>query len=203
MAKWTGVQNIPAEWLDLWRATVTDKSPLKITRKRYPFRRRLWQKGKYKVTAKQKAQRERFESAIQKFKGVDYPTRQRWYAARPPWASLLWYYNYFIMSALMGNADVNEGGFGVIKLIQHIKASIPTVGTTLAIPTAIDYKKAVVMAWGGAHSFFTEEYEFYAVAYAWACYPVPKILNSSQFDVVWSETPVAAGNAAFTIIEYI
>jgi len=201
MAKWEGTQSIPAEWLDLWRGNLTDKSPLNITRKRYPFRRRLWRKGGYKVTNAQKKQRERFEAAIQKFKSVDSTGRARWYDARPPWASLLWYYDYFILSALMGNANVNEGGAGVIKLIQHIRTSIPTPGTTLSIPTAIDYKKAVIMAWGGAHSH--EEAGDPQYAWAWACYPVPKILNSSQFEVVWSETPEAAGNAAFMIIEYI
>jgi hypothetical protein len=199
MAKWEGTQNIPAEWLDLWRGNLTDKSPKKITRKRYPFRRRLWKEGGYKVTPKQKAQRERFKAIIAKFKQVDWATRQRWYAARPPWASLLWYYDYFILSGLMGNADINEGGCGVIKLIQHVKTTVPVGGGTFAIPTAIDHKKAVIMAWGGAHRHDEAE----SWAWAWICYPVPKILNSSQFEVDWSETPEAPGKASFTIIEYI
>lgn len=201
MAKWEGDQVIPAEWLDLWRGNLTDKSPLKITRKRYPFRRRLWKKGGYKVTAKQKGQRERFEAIIAKFKLIGSADRSRWYDARPPWGSLLWYYDYFIMSGLMGNANENQGGLGVIKLIQHVKTSIPTGGTTLSIATAINYEKAVIMAWGGAHSH--EEAGSPAYAWAWACYPIPKLLNSSQFAVDWSEVPEAAGNAAFMIIEYI
>ena len=106
-----------------------------------------------------------------------------------------------MLSGLMGNPVVGNQGGGVIKLIQHITAQIPTGGTTLSIPTAIDPNKAVIMAWGGAHSH--EEAGSPAYAWAWAVYPVPKILNSSQFQVLWSETPESAGNASFEIIEYI
>jgi len=148
MAKWEGTQSIPSEWLDLWRATVTDKSPLNITRKRYPFRRRLWQKGKYKVTAKQKAQREKFELAIQKFKGVDYPTRQRWYDSMPPWCSYLWFYDYLIMSALMYDANTTQGGVGVIKSIQQGKVTVPTTGGYNVALNTIDPNKTVVMLYG-------------------------------------------------------
>ena len=203
MAKIEGTQNIPAEWLDLYRATITEKLPSGVSRKRYPFRIPLRQSGGYKVTNAQKNQRTRFLTILEKFRGVTQAQRQRWYAARPEWSSLLWYFNYFILSGLRGNANVNQGGHGVIKLIQHIKAAIPTDGTTLSLPTAVDPIKAVVMAWGGAHNHAADQGGDLAWAWAWACYPVPLMLNSSQFSVDWSETPEAAGAASFMIIEYI
>jgi hypothetical protein len=103
----------------------------------------------------------------------------------------------------MGNAVVGDKGGGVIKLIQHIQATIGTAGTTLNFPTAIDPQKAVIMAWGGAHNHDAGYEVSWAWAWAWLCYPVPKILNSSQFAIDWSEIPEAPGIASFSIIEYI
>jgi len=69
-------------------------------------------------STKQKAQRARFLTAKGDFTGADWATRQRWYAAMPIWGSFLWYYNYFIMSSLSGNADTQDGGAGLIKSNQ-------------------------------------------------------------------------------------
>ena len=59
------------------------------------------------------------------------------------------------------------------------------------------------MAWGAGHNHATDGAGDEVWAWAWNCYPVPKILNSSQMEVVWSNTPEGAGNCAFIVIEYI
>ena len=124
MAKFEGTQNIPSEWIDAWRGNLTDKSPKNITRKRYPFRRPGWEDGGNKVTEGQKGQRERVKIMQGKFKNVTHAVRQRWYAARPPWNSFLWYFNYFLMSGLVGNAVNGDKGGGVIKDINHYTVTV-------------------------------------------------------------------------------
>ncbi len=151
MARIEGTQNIPAEWLDLYRATLTEKLPTGAARKRFPFRLKHFQKGGNKVTDAQLEQRSRFEAIRDKFKNVSWANRQRWYAARPPWNSILWYYNYFMLSGLMGNAFVGDKGGGVIKTIQVMKASVPTTGThVFTLPVSVDAAKTVIMIQGSA-----------------------------------------------------
>ncbi len=151
MAKFEGTQNIPAEWLDLYRATITEGMPTGVVRKRFPYRLRLYQKGGYKVSEKQKEQRERFLNALQKFKTLSDEEKSRWWENMPPWGSYLWYYNYFIMSALIGNANIKAGGAGVIKSIQVHKGSCPTTGgKEFSLSPTVDPAKTVVMLSGSA-----------------------------------------------------
>jgi len=219
MAKWEGTQSVPAEWLDLWRGNLTDKSPLKITRKRYPFRRRLWRKGGYKVTEKQKAQRERFELAISKFKTISDYEKSRWYDSMPPWHSLLWYYNYFMLSALNDVLGAIARGMSVIKKIQNFKQSVPAGGGWITFGTAVDPQKCVIMIWGGAYKTKLISWMATAIAIweggekgetflqtacmAWPIFPVWDSLGSSLLSVGWAETPDAAANQAVQVIEYI
>ncbi len=109
------------------------------------------QEGGTGVHKGQKAQRERFKEAIQDFKGISPAVRARWYAAEPPWSSFLWYYNYFIMSSLAGNANVDQGGAGVIKSIQFVSKSIPTGGNEPIAISAVDPLKTVVMLFGNSY----------------------------------------------------
>jgi len=151
MSKYEGTQSIPSEWLDAYRAALNPHPTGKIVKKRYPFKMRRMQENGPGVHAGQIAQRARFKEAIQNFKGVSAATRARWYAAEPPWSSFLWYYNYFIMSSLAGNANVDQGGVGVIKSIQFVSKSIPTAGDEAITITTVDPAKTVVMLFGNSY----------------------------------------------------
>ncbi len=150
MAKIEGTQSIPSVLLDLYRGTLTEKQPDGTSRKRYPYRVPNMQEGGSDVKAGQLAQRTRFKEAIRNFADVSPAERARWYAARPPWSSLLWYYNYFIMSDLSGNANVDQGGAGVIKSIQVVKEEVPTTGTKTFTISEVDPTKTVVMMFGNS-----------------------------------------------------
>jgi len=201
MAKWEGTQSIPAEILDAWRSGLTDKNPKKITRRRYPYRIPLRQKGGYKVTPKQREQRERFEAIRDKFKTIPDEVKQRWYAAMPQWGSLLWYYNYFILSGLLGNAVVGDKEGGVIKDIQHHTFILPTgtpVNVTVPIST-IDPAKAAFFFYGAGIRGVT--YSIFALGLP--NYPFLVSLNSTQAIVQASLENLEAAGCSISIIEYI
>ena len=209
MAKAEGEQVIPCELLDLWRGNLTDRitqtylkdgipTEYVVTRKRFPFKLRLFQKGGYKVSAAQLEQRSRFEEIRDKFKNVSWEVRQRWYAARPPWASLLWYYNYFMLSGLMGNAVVGDKGGGVIKDINHY-------GFTIAVGTApqatinvdpCDPQKSVPFFFGAGYFIAGENIPV-------ANYPYLVSLGSSQMVVGMSMPNEESTRLGVTLIEYI
>jgi len=144
-------QNIPSELLDLYRAALNSHPTGGIVKKRYPYRMPPMQAGGKGVYPKQRSQRARFKTAVENFKGVSSSDRARWYAAEPPWSSFLWYYNYFIMSSLAGNANPNQGGAGVIKSIQFVSKSIPTGGNEAVTITTVDPAKTVVMLFGSSY----------------------------------------------------
>lgn len=150
MAK-VDTQNIPSELLDLYRAALGEERPDHGVRKRYPYRVPTMQTETGHPSTKQKTQRTRFNDAVQKFNATSWPDRQRWYDAMPPWGSLLWYYDYFILSALMGDAYINSGGLGVIKSIQVVKQSVPTTGGSGFVINAVDPAKTVVMLYGNSY----------------------------------------------------
>jgi len=151
MAKITDPQNIPPALLDLYRGTLNPHPTGNIVKKRYPYRMPRMQENGPGVHAGQVAQRARFKTAVQNFKGVSQADRARWYAAEPPYSSFLWYFNYFIMSSLVGNANVDQGGAGVIKSIQYVYKSIPTGGDEAIAITAVDPAKTVVMLFGNSY----------------------------------------------------
>jgi len=156
-------------------------------------------------TAKQKEQRLRFIEATKKFADVDEGTRERWYAAMPEYHSLLWYYNYFIMSSLNGNADISDGGAGVIKSIQFKQISMPAgTGEGSVAITSIDPAKSVVMLYGNSFTYREEE--------AWALtvhvYPYVSSIAALLVKCKWSVTSLSGNNTAaatigITVIEYI
>ena len=151
MAKVEGTQSIPAEWLDEYRAALTEKQPDNVVRKRYPYRVPKMQSNKGRPHAAQVAQRARFKTAISDFKSIGASDRARWYDSMPVWGSFLWYYNYFILSSLMGNANIDQGGTGVIKSIQNVKEEVPTTGTKSFTITTVDPDKTVVMMYGNSY----------------------------------------------------
>lgn len=151
MAKLEEPQDIPSELLDGYRGALNAHPTGSIVKKRYPYRMPPMQEGGKGVYPKQRSQRARFKTAIQNFKGLSQADRARWYAAEPPWSSFLWYYNYFIMSSLAGNANIDSGGAGVIKSIQVMKASCPvTGGHAFTLGTEVDATKTVAMLFGSS-----------------------------------------------------
>ncbi len=205
MAKVTGTQNVPSALLDLYRGTLGEQDPKNAIGKRYPYRVPTMQTEKGHPTVKQLAQRTRFKTAVENFAGVDASTRARWYAAEPPWSSFLWYYNYFIMSDLNGNANTDGGGFGVIKSIQHKEISMPAgTGEGQVAITAIDAAKAVVMLFGA--TVISREAENWAQAIT--VYPYLSSIAATLVKCKWatpsfSGTDAIAATISITVIEYI
>lgn len=151
MARIEGTQNIPSEWKYAYDGTLTPLMPNSVIRSRYPWHVTQVQEGGPKESGGHKKQRARWKAIRDKFNALPWEERQRWYAARPPWASLLWYYNYFMLSGLMGNALVGDKGGGVIKSIQHKTFTLPggaPTNVTVNID-AIDPAKGICFFYGG------------------------------------------------------
>jgi hypothetical protein len=174
-------------------------------RTRCPFDRPKSQDGGPDVSAAQAAQRTRFKTAMANFRSASIGDRAKWYAAAPIWHSFLWYYNYFIMSSLVGNANISEGGAGVIKSIQFKTMTIGagTAEGSVAI-TAVDIAKTVVMLYGS--TFWVLEAEGYAVA--GVVYPYVSDLAAELVKCKWSVSGYGGNNVVsavvgVTVIEYI
>jgi hypothetical protein len=152
MARYEGTQEIPPELWDAWKKTMGWAGSQPWAKKRMPFELPPMQSTGKRVRQSQLAQRARFIEAKNKFKTVPEAQRERWYDNAPIWNSFLWYYDYFIMSALAGNANTNQGGAGVIKSIQYVSKSIPTAGNeSIALSTNVDPDKTVVMLYGNSY----------------------------------------------------
>lgn len=205
MARIEGDQNIPSALLDAYRATLTEKQPDGASRKRYPYRVPHMQKGGADVKAAQLTQRARFQGSISRFNQLSQAERQRWYAARPPWSSFLWYYNYFILSDLMGNANIPEGGAGVISSIQFKQMTIGAGASEGQVAiTAVDTSKTVVMLYGNS----VIVYETEAVAAALPIYPYVSSMASELVKCKWAIASWQGVNTleatiGLIIIEYV
>jgi hypothetical protein len=174
-------------------------------RTRCPFDRPKSQDGGPDVSAGQVAQRARFKTAMANFRAVGPTERARWYAAAPIWHSFLWYYNYFIMSSLVGNANISEGGVGVIKSIQFKTMSIGagTAEGSVAI-TAVDPAKSVVMLYGNSIAVDDESGVFFVST----VYPYVSSIAAEEVKCKWSLpvpyfTNTKAATIGLTVIEYI
>lgn len=204
MAKIEGTQDIPSELLDLYRGNLLDGHPGNVIRKRYPYRLKRMQEGGPGVHAKQKTNRERFKKGIALFRKTTPTERQRWYATMPAWKSLLWYYNWFMLSVINDQTKGLPKGGGMLKQIINTKFACPAGGTNLTWTQSVDVGKAVVMLWGGAHS---TDYEFYGeegiALVAWNIFPVWDSFVSTGIGIGWAETPIAAANVCLQIIEYV
>lgn len=205
MAKVTGTQNVPSEYLDLYRGTLGEQTPKNAISKRYPYRVPTMQTEKGHPSQKQLNQRARFNTVRSNFETLSPGGRTRWYDSMPEWGSLLWYYNYFIMSGLMGNANIPEGGAGVIKSLQHKTISMPSgSGEGQVAITAVDVDKTVVMLFGASASLQEEEAYFIVVQVM----PYLSNLASELVKCKWSlPSPTINDTLAATIsiivIEYI
>lgn len=205
MAKTEGAQSIPSELVDAYRATLGEQKPDLAVGKRYPYRVPRMQDGHGNVTAAQRTQRDRLKTAIADFDKTSAADKARWYAAMPPWSSFLWYYNYFIMSSLVGNANVSEGGVGVIKSIQFKTISMPAgTGEGQVAITAVNPAKSVVMLFG--NSVIVKEYE--ASAAAITVYPYVSSFAAELVKCKWAITSfeavsTVAATIGIIVIEYI
>ena len=198
MAKLEGAQTIPAEVLDAYRGNLTEKLPDGTVRMRFPYRLPLYQKDGPAVSANQLKQRSRFELAQSKFQDLSGAERSRWYASMPVWHSFLWYYNWFIMSALMGVSGIPGRYEAVIKSIKYYPFTIPTgnpVDITVNI-AAVDPNKAVVMLYGAG-------FDYYQDTIGVANYPYPKSIYSSSMIMRGSLPNREAAECGALVIEYI
>jgi hypothetical protein len=198
MAKIEGTQTIPAAWLDGYRNALGEARPPNVIQKRYPFRLPHFQKFGKKVTEKQQTQRARFTSVIDLFHSLDSDERSRWYDSQPVWNSFLWYYNFFMLSGLLGMAHLLPGGGNLIRSINHYAFTLPSgapANVTVSI-SSLDPSKAVVFFYGGG--FYD-----YGEGAGGPSYPMLVSMNSSQAIVKASLHCAGAANASLSIIEYI
>ena len=205
MAKTGGTQNVPSALLDAYRAALGEQDPRARIGKRYPYRVPHMQTVGGHPTKAQKSQRTRFNTARANFANVAPSQRTRWYENEPEYGSYLWYYNYFIMSSLLGNANINQGGSGVIKSIQHVLITIPAgTGEGSVALDAIDIAKAVVMLNVGSLAIDDESGVFWASQ----VFPYVSSLASELLKCKWSipvpyVTNTKSAVISATVIEYI
>ena len=203
MVQLTGTQEIPSELLDAYRATLTEKQPDGVSRKRYPFRVPHMQAGGADVKAGQRTQRARFLQVRDSFKATSQAERARWYAARPPWSSFLWYYNYFIMSGLMDVLGANPEGASVINTIKHYTFTLPAgnpANVTVAI-TEINPTKAMGFLYGNGYNERSAEDP--VIWWAWVVYPYLVELNATYALVKASLAITVNAGCGLSVIEYI
>lgn len=203
MAKTEGDQNVPAEWLDAYRATLGEQRPNKNVWKRYPYRVPRMQDGHGNVTAAQRRNRQTFKDGIAKFKKLTPDAKQRWYATMPVWGSYLWYYNWFMLNGIPNLWGVVPGGGAILKNIQHIKDSIPTGGKQVSIPITVAPTQCVVMLNGNSwkrEDYYTMEWNAY---YGVVVYPIYTNFLPTAINIEWAFTPHIAAGVTITIIEYI
>jgi len=109
MAKLDGTQSIPAELLELYQATLTEKQPDDVARKRYPFRVPRMQDDGKNPTAAQRAHRTIFKKCVACYNNQPYehgetppdigPRNRSWWFDEAD-GSGLWYYDYFMQQTL-------------------------------------------------------------------------------------------------------
>ena len=198
MATIEGTQNIPSALKTFYDGTLTPLMPNAVIRSRYPWRIPRMQTNGSGVSLKQKEQRTRWITVLSKFKLLPLAVRQRWYAAAPQYHSLLFYFNYFMLSGLMGNAVIGETGGGVIKSIQHLTFSLPS-GTPAPVTvscSAIDPTKSICFFFGGGGA------EVLA-GVAIPVYPYLASLLSTYAIVKASMDLIGAAGGSVSIIEYL
>lgn len=205
MAKTTGTQNVPSELLDRYRSALGEQDPKSNVGKRYPYRVPPMQTATGHPSKKQLSQRSRFNLAKVDFANLSPAERTRWYENEPEYGSFLWYYNYFIMSSLAGNADVPAGGAGVIKSIQHKLIAVPAgAGEGQVAITSVDVAKTVVMLNGASVAIDEELGAFFSTM----VFPYVSSLAAALLKCKWCiAAPYCSNTKAATIsaiiIEYI
>lgn len=198
MAKITGTQNVPSALLDVYRGTLGEATPKASVAKRYPYRVPPMQTEAGHPSVKQLAQRTRFTTIFGKFATLSPSERARWHDNMPEWGSLLWYYNYFMLSGLSGNADPEHGGAGLIKSIKHYTFTMPTGAPSninVTIDT-IDPTKAVVFFYGAGVNEISQDIGAIVYPYLVSLAATLAVVKASH------NNDIVAG-CSLTIIEYI
>ena len=203
MAKITGPQSVPSELLDKYRATLGEVRPNDVVEKRYPYKLPVMRSTGGTPSQKQRNQRARFLEVRDKFKTLSPAERARWYEGRPPWSSLLWYYNYFVLSGLIDVLGGDARGAQVIKQILNRTLEVPSGGTTITHASTIDASKAVVMMWGATYDYDHDTEGDYPYAWAWPIYPIWGTLSNTNISLTWSMDIQAAAQVAIQVIEYL
>lgn len=196
------LQVIPSGLKYFYDGNLTPLMPSEIIRGRYPWHVTQVQEGGPKESTGHKKQRGRWKAIRDKFKTLTEAERQRWYAAAPPWHSLLFYYNYFMMSGLMGNANLNQGGCGVIKNIQHKTISMPQgTGEGEVAITAVDPAKTIVMIFG--NSVLAWEADIPVVVYPYVSSVAAELVKCKWSISNYGGSLTSAATISIDVIEYI
>lgn len=205
MAKTEGTQSVPSALLDRYRSALGEQDPKNNVGKRYPYRVPTMQTIAGHPSRKQISQRSRFNYAKVDFANLSPAERARWYESEPEYGSFLWYYNYFIMSSLMGNADIPAGGAGVIKSIQHKLITIPAgSGEGQIAITSVDVDKTVVMLNGASVAIDDEAGVFWsAMVFPYVSSLAAALLKCKWCIAVPYVTNTKAATISAIIIEYI
>lgn len=205
MAKITPPQNIPSELLDEYRKAMGEASIADGVRKRYPFRLPPLQTEVGHPSAKQKAQREVFKIAIDKFKVLPEGDRERWYDTMPEWGSFLWYYNWFMLNAIPNLWGVVPGGGAILKSIQFKEIAMPAgAGEGQVAITEVDPNKCVVMLYGNTGRFIEGDYGgCFIVSYPYVSSLTATLLKCKWAIKVYHGTSMDPADIGAIIIEYI
>jgi len=203
MAKIEGTQTIPSSIMVPYRGSLTEALPNNIVRSRYPYRVPKMQKNGRGVSVDQQTQRSRFLQAKYNFRQTAGPEKARWYAAMPRWHSLLWYYNYFMLSALDGVLGAITQGAAVIKSIQNINVSLSDGYNAVSIPTAVDPSKALLFIFGAGYdvAFATSGTDVHFLS--WKVSPVVYAVGSSNFTLFFENDVGDFPSVVVQVIEYI
>jgi hypothetical protein len=198
MAKIEGTQSIPSELLDGYRQLLTEKTPDGIVRGRYPYRLPKLQDIDGNPSPGQRIQRDRFKQAIAKFKTLPAASRSRWYDAEPSTGSFLWYYDYFILSAIMSVTGLPGGAIAVIKGIKYYEMTAPSGSPANfgASINTVDPNKAVAMIFGAGIWQVAE-------GAAVPVYPYPVTIGSNTIILKMSQFIDYSAGVGALIIEYI
>lgn len=203
MAKIEGTQTIPSSIMVPYRGSLTEALPNNIVRSRYPYQVPKMQKNGRGVSVDQQTQRGRFLQAKSNFRQTAGPEKARWYAAMPRWHSLLWYYNYFMLSALDGVLGAITQGAAVIKSIQNINVSLSDGYNAVSIPTAVDPSKALLFIFGAGYdvAFATSGTDVHFLS--WKVSPVVYAVGSSNFTLFFENDVGDFPSVVVQVIEYI
>lgn len=203
MAKIEGTQTIPSSVMIPYRGSLTEAMSNNIIRSRYPYRLPHMQKRGHRVTPKQITQRFRFLQAKVKFQQRTHAQKKRWYDAMPRWHSLLWYYNYFMLSSIDGVLGAITQGAKVIKSIQNIKVSLGDGYNPVTIPTAVDPSKVLFFIFGAGYDAAFETSGTDVRYISWKVSPVVYTHNSSMFTLFFENDVENYPDVVVQVIEYI
>ena len=203
MAKIEGTQTIPSSVLIPYRGSLTESMANNVVRSRYPYRVKKMQLNGRGVSQAQKDQRARFLEAQALFQTITPAQKARWYDAMPRWHSLLWYYNFFMLSALNGVLGAVVSGAAVIKQIQNISIVISQTTLAVTIPTAIDPAKCLVFLFGQGNEEYFLSYSGGERLVMVGNPPAFSGLNSSRLTVFGAIPYLSQPSLTVSIVEYI